>query len=149
MVFTCVRCGVEFRSNPASKRRFCSVICYHPNPVPSATHTPTPEEVSWAAGVYEGEGCVTATKKNGIFVTVTQKDKWLLERFVELFGGRFYYYPQHRRAGYWARYGVSGRDFLMTIYPWLSPRRKTQIDRALAKRDAMPLFKPWGTRNAA
>jgi hypothetical protein len=74
---------------------------------------------------------------------VTQKDPWLLHRLQELFGGRVY--PQKTRpksisggpikdyGDQWAWWigGARARGFLMTIYTFLSPRRREQARVAL------------------
>lgn len=103
--------------------------------------TPDSHDIAWAAGIYEGEGSVAHTGR-AVEVRVSQKDGWLLERLLMLFGGSIH--PHNARGGYihgrqvmgtgshqWMLGGGRGRAFLSAIYPWLSPRRKAQIDKAL------------------
>ena len=108
------------------------------NPSRPASLRPTVLDIAWAAGIFEGEGNCnldgTTTR-----ATVTQKDRWLLDRLSDLFGGNVH----ERRAQYvlvngkrttvtsWGLYGARARGFLMTIYLFLSPRRKEQVRRAL------------------
>jgi hypothetical protein len=95
----------------------------------------TAQDVAWAAGIYEGEGCCRTTKDQvsgrpcSLGVVVSQKDPWLVNKLQEKFGGRIAQYNNNKGACYWHWYlGVKeGRGFLMTIYKFLSPRRKKQI----------------------
>jgi len=99
-----------------------------------ATKAPTALDVAWAAGIYEGEGsCVAGgTKGKSFSVTVTQKDPELLYRLRDFFGGGIKLYnvgDQRRFQCYcWAICGDRARAFLGTIYPFLTARRKAQID---------------------
>lgn len=101
---------------------------------------PTMRDLAWAAGIYEGEGTCVRNGKGSSTAVVTQKDRWLLDRFQQLFGGRIYL-RTYRRTGYgssemasnfrWQINGKRARGFLLTMYTFLSPRRRTQIRRAL------------------
>lgn len=96
-------------------------------------------DIAWAAGIFEGEGttCPSNAKRNyTVVAAVTQKDLWLLRRLQELFGGSVDQYPQQYRNttrlyGRWRLTGPAARGFLMTIYTFMSPRRKDQIKAAL------------------
>jgi hypothetical protein len=96
-------------------------------------------ELAWAAGIYEGEGTARITGGNGggCSVHVAQKDPWILHRFEEIFGGRVrpvkaVYKMRDYPLYAWIVSGARARGFLMTIYSFLSPRRKVQ---------ALPLWK--------
>ena|SRR5712692_10181546 len=95
---------------------------------------PTPLDIAWAAGVFEGEGNCQHNN-NSEYARVTQKDSWMLERFRDLFGGVVV--PRGRDKGThtgfyeWRVTGARARGFLMTIYMFLSPRRKDQVRTAL------------------
>lgn len=92
-------------------------------------------DLAWAAGIYEGEGsCVTGS---GLAVTVAQKDKWLVDRLVALFGGSALTRPnisptsgKRGRINVWYVTGPRARGFILTIYTLLSPRRRAQINAA-------------------
>jgi len=83
-------------------------------------------QIAWAAGIYEGEGSCgwTGRHKNCQEAIIVQKDRWLLEKFVELFGGRI---STHGSCSKWKVTGPTARGFLMTVYTFLSPRRKEQV----------------------
>lgn len=106
-----------------------------------ATITPTMLDIAWAAGIYEGEGTAGYTRVKGRKldrgtqkVAVYQKDSWLIIRFQELFGGAIG--KATTRPGceiwYWAVYGPRARGFLMSVFHYLSPRRREQAKKALA-----------------
>lgn len=94
-----------------------------------ATLSPTLNQIAWAAGVFEGEGsaCWAGTTPQ---VRVTQKGIWLLERFQELFGGAIY--KTHKNCHCWQVNGSRARGFILTIYTYMSPRRKEQLKKCLA-----------------
>jgi len=92
--------------------------------------SPSVLDITWAAGVYEGEGsCFSSTPRN-VTVTVSQKDEWLLERLRVYFGGRVHVTTKksrHRGIHEWKAHGQRAVDFLTEIYLYLSPRRQAQI----------------------
>jgi hypothetical protein len=94
-------------------------------------------DIAWAAGVYEGEGTVRSRHKRTIEMSVAQKDVWLLERLRDLFGGTIYQSKSQNSRGtkytiaFWNLYGTRARGFLMTIYSFLSPRRRDKIREVL------------------
>jgi len=91
-------------------------------------------DIAWAAGIFEGEGtCPRRSKTNRTTTaSVTQKDLWLLHRLQELFGGTVRQYSQKEGLyGRWFASGERARGFLMTVYAFLSPRRKAQVRAAL------------------
>jgi hypothetical protein len=106
------------------------------------TEKPNFRDLVLAAGWYEGEGTVR-TDKGRIQVGIAQSDEWMPNRLKALFGGSIYILPpgymkQHFTKEYnikemrrWQLTGVRARGFLMTIYPFCSPRRQTQIKTAL------------------
>jgi hypothetical protein len=106
----------------------------------NATRIPTESEIAWAAGVYEGEGTCFAkvgkrTQKGRTYksvtdyLSVTQKDPEILYRMRDLFGGSIYEYQNHMGSVHrWTIHGQRTRNFVQLIYPWLSERRKQQIE---------------------
>lgn len=116
----------------------------------NATKVPTEAEIGWAAGIYEGEGtcCSKATVRRikgrvyhgaADYLSVTQKDCEILNRLRDLFGGSVYEYSlteNHKYKGRtfyrWTLHGQRARNFALAIYPWLSARRKEQIDKVHA-----------------
>jgi hypothetical protein len=92
------------------------------------------EEIAWAAGLFEGEGCITDV--NGRFVLkANNTDVWVIQRFDEIVQlGRVYGpYRNTERDGYrrkpfwaWAAYEEAAFDVMQLLAPWLSPRRVTR-----------------------
>ncbi len=105
-----------------------------------ATKKPTAIDVAWAAGIYEGEGSCCKAGHNGksFNVLISQKDPELLYRLKELFGGRVSLYTNGVGKGgkfyvyHWSICGDRGRVFLSCIYPFLTARRKAQIEATSA-----------------
>jgi hypothetical protein len=97
---------------------------------------PTELDIAWAAGIYEGEGsCNTTVKhKTAFTVQITQKDPEFLYRLRDLFGGSVKGYDN---GGFWIHHwrtsGNKARTFLGSIYPFLTVRRKAQIDATGAR----------------
>jgi hypothetical protein len=119
------------------------------NPKLNATKTPTALDIAWAAGVYEGEGTIAAkptTRKHkdkiyrsiADYLSVSQNDPEILYRLRDLFGGSVYRYVVYQRnpkglpIHRWTIHGQRARNFVDLIYPWLSTRRKSQVDQVRA-----------------
>lgn len=99
----------------------------------------------WAAGFLEGEGSFSGSVCKGRFyvgVTASQTaTAEPLERLQGLFGGRIHIEhvsrtnsiiksrDQHR----WGIHGARARGVMMTIYKFMSSRRKAQIRRCLER----------------
>lgn len=112
----------------------------------------TPEEIAWAAGLFEGEGCISTTDTRvGIRLQVVMCDRDVVERFYRLVGvGTFNQvqrqpsWPAHHRDK-WKWYCGSyqeTRELLNLLVPWLGERRRAralellaQIDEAFRERD--------------
>ena len=104
------------------------------------TKVPTAEDICWAAGFYDGEGnCETP----GLSANVVQKDPEPLYWLRNWFGGdvrllsRKHWKNESFGNGDIYRWRVSGdlaRLFLQLVYPYLTSRRKAQIDRTSAFR---------------
>lgn len=133
----CKGCGRDFHG--LKRRNFCTHICALKNgikrgwrmPGREAIISPAMKDIYWAAGIYEGEGSAYRNGSNGITVSVSQKDLWLLHRMKELFGGALYL-ATHKKANTseWVIHGSRARGFAMTIYSLLSPRRQEQLRAA-------------------
>ncbi len=92
------------------------------------TVEPTERDILFFAGFYEGEGSACAGKNGSCIVQVPQKDPEVLYRARSLWGGSIR--PNGRGIYVWVMSGDRGRLFLQTIYPFLSGRRKEQIERS-------------------
>lgn len=99
--------------------------------------SPTEIEIAWAAGIYEGEGnVVVPTRTNrSLVAVVTQKDPWILRKLHMLFSGHVSSFTTDGKTYHrWRACGNDGRNFLLAIYHFLSPRRKEQVMKALVGR---------------
>lgn len=102
---------------------------------------PILRDIAWAAGIYEGEGSAIG-RDNTTYVQVAQKDPWLLHKMKGFFGGSLYYRKkpsilnghEYPPIPSWNISGGRARGFLMTIYPFLSPRRQKKIKEIMADR---------------
>lgn len=130
-------CGCQKR-NPGNTKKLGWM-----KPGLEPTEHPTVRDIIWAAGIYEGEGWPNFTdgargRVPSLQVGITQKDRWLLDRLRSLFGGAVrerlpktrlnpqgQYYES--RICDWYISGTRARGFLMTIWQFLSPRRKAQL----------------------
>src|ERR1700677_4668129 len=104
-----------------------------------AIKVPTAIDIAWAAGIYEGEGsCSIKTGSAGSYsIRVSQKDPELLYRLRDFFGGTVKFYKVGAKRAFechcWSVNGDKARGFLAAIYPFLTARRKAQIDSSNAR----------------
>lgn len=95
------------------------------------------------AGIYEGEGHVSGIKGRTI-AHVAQKDPEILYRIREMFGGSI---TEVRRGTphychSWKLYGDVARTMFKSIFPYMSTRRKMQIEKAGGLRfTGMPCYR--------
>jgi hypothetical protein len=109
------------------------------------TRKPTAVEIAFFAGFYDGEGsCWPVGKCKALGVDVRQKDPELLYWMSDLWGGSVRFCairegkPSPTFEGFdswknpiftWRVSGDRARKFLKQIYPLLSSRRKSQVDK--------------------
>jgi hypothetical protein len=108
-----------------------------------ATKTPTACDIAWMAGIYEGEGCVSGIKGRTIS-SIHQKDPEILYRIRELFGGSITEIRKGTRFNchVWKLYGDVARAMFQAIYPYLSTRRRMQVEKANGlKFTGMPCYR--------
>jgi hypothetical protein len=92
-------------------------------------------DLAWIAGIYEGEGSVLGNRGQGFRLTVVQKDPWLLLELKAQLGGHIYRTKQSGLGGECMRWELQNRhavEVALAIRPRLSPRRRAQLDKALA-----------------
>lgn len=105
-------------------------------------------DVAWAAGFFEGEGCLSIIFNNlggfGGYVSAWQNAREPLDKLVELFGGKVY--PRRQGRSYvWELHCKKALPFLKQIYPCIvSPIRRQEI----AIYTAFWNTTDWDTRNA-
>lgn len=94
---------------------------------PKALKSPSLTDIAWAAGIFEGEGY--ARNDGGTAaLTIVQKDDWLCPQLQALFGGSV---SARAHANEWRVSGPRARGFLLTIFSFLSPRRRAQVRLAI------------------
>jgi len=105
----------------------------------------TQTDVAWAAGFFDGEGCVTITWRRQtqrgplkqvsplLIASVVNVDPGAIERLHSLFGGAVRSY-QHHANGHtiyeWRATGSKGSNFLSAVLPY-SITKRTQIEVGL------------------
>lgn len=108
--------------------------------------TPTGEQIAWAAGLFEGEGCITSIKKQTkvgtsvharLILNMTDLD--VVERFVEIVGGNKDKIRRVDRGKNKLQYvwECTRRDEVFRIFfmlsPWLGTRRQETGMRLLSQ----------------
>lgn len=91
---------------------------------------------AWAAGLFDGEGCISLPSgKARVVVSIQMTDFDLLERMRDGFGGKIY--SVAKRKDHWKeswKWQISTTkdsvEFLDRIYPWLGVRRKARVEEA-------------------
>ncbi|MGH2725943.1 MAG: LAGLIDADG family homing endonuclease [Actinomycetota bacterium] len=98
------------------------------------------ENLAWAAGFFDAEGCFSTTARVGVSASITQTDRELLDRFRGIVGCGTVYGPyQTRAADRFPRkphyfYKAHGRErvqaLLAMLWTWLGTAKKRQaLDR--------------------
>jgi hypothetical protein len=107
-------------------------------PVEARTRPPLPM-IAWAAGFFDGEGCVfgyEGIQPNGcrrftFGVAVVQVMRGPLERFVEHWGGSIRARPQsnpeHRQQFRWEVKGAGAAGFLEDVLPYLTVKQPVAL----------------------
>lgn len=107
------------------------------------------DEVAWAAGFYEGEGCIHFDGKN-LNMTLSQCNREPLDRYYEIMGcGKIYGPYTKRRVQPIYTWKVSGRSAVEAIgrlSEWLSKRRTEQAQTAIEAYERRPKKPPRRTR---
>ena len=98
----------------------------------------SPEEIAWAAGLFEGEGTITHVSRRrdtfDLVVGLKMTDEDIVRRFDEIVDrGKVYgpYLPpshgdRRKPFWYWVAFGDAGHDVLDLIGAWLGTRRIAQ-----------------------
>lgn len=102
---------------------------------------PSREEIAWAAGLFEGEGCISQGR--GILVLrLNSTDEETPLRFCRIVQGGTVYGPYRntQRDGYarkpfwvWVGESVDALETLRLIFPWLSARRRARAQELIAQ----------------
>ena len=141
----CPTCGGVFYGRRKNRRTFCRKECFymalqterHPGqPRKTAARDaighPSPRDLEWAAGFYEGEGSCRAVVSS-TEASIGQQNPEPLNKMLYFFGGSIGIgrCRSGKPFGTWHVHGTRARGFLMTIYALVSARRRQQIRAAL------------------
>lgn len=102
-------------------------------------------EIAWAAGLFEGEGCVsvfpTGSGRSGVHLILQSTDHDVLERFQEVVGvGTIYMVnsdrpsrkPSNKQVWRWCvSRAPDSLAVLLAFRPWLGARRGARADEAI------------------
>lgn len=126
---TCPLCGGRKYHYSARCRR-CSRSSRYNRIDPRFAPAEQPNEVvvAWAAGFFEGEGSVGFYSSGTFAVRIGQKQLWPLEQVRRYFGGAIY--VQKTEVSSLEMNGLLAELFIEKIEPYLSPRRREQIQEA-------------------
>lgn len=103
-------------------------------------HTMSREEVSWLAGLFEGEGYLSRIKASGIRLGINMTDEDVIRRVGNLVGGQVY--PRKRPASrpnwkpLWAWQLTNWPDVLelcALLLPWMGARRRAKMEEVIAE----------------
>ena len=94
-------------------------------------------EIAWAAGLFEGEGCISHSTKNQPRLYIGMTDKDIIERFVEIVDcgkitTRIRKDPKHKAQWIWQIQKASEVCRILTMFlPYLGQRRAYKALNAL------------------
>jgi hypothetical protein len=105
---------------------------------------PSVNELYWAAGFLDGEGCFTIDKNGALRIHVAQNYRHSLDKLVNIFGGRIYRMDQSHRPNHhhelwqWTlQRQAESSGAMMTLYSLMSPYRQKKIE------DILAIWKAW------
>ena len=104
---------------------------------------------AWAAGFLEGEGCFECDLHNGIRVSASQVQRWPLEYCERIFGGKIFIrkaWGNNKQQFRWAVMGTRAAGVMMTLYGFMSPKRKERMFSAVQQWISRPAANKYKTR---
>jgi hypothetical protein len=84
-------------------------------------------EIAWAAGLFEGEGCISKTNKGAVRLDLAMKarDLDVLRHFKRVLKSGKLYGPYKNGMVHWLAFGrESSVAVLMDLWPFLGKRRR-------------------------
>lgn len=102
------------------------------------------QQVTWFAGLFEGEGCFTFANGKPKALTIQMTDLDVLERVHEFFGGTLA--PMKKRQEHWKDswvwniYGVKAVELAREMLPFLGLRRTRRCNEFIAGHRSMETF---------
>lgn len=100
---------------------------------------PTEAQIAWAAGIFEGEGCIMAVKKTAVKLSVEMTDLDVLEAFQMIVGAGNICHktctnpkPQWKARYHWQVYNRDDVERILRAFlPWLLSRRRAKAEAML------------------
>lgn len=99
----------------------------------------TREQLAWAAGIFEGEGCITfSSKSRAIQAIVVSTDSDVLQQFKDIVGfgtlGKLITIKHWKPKGNWYCSSFEEVQTLVAmLWPWLKSRRKTKAKEVITQ----------------
>jgi hypothetical protein len=88
-------------------------------------------EWAWAAGLFEGEGCISYTGKNSVTLSLGMTDRDVIDRFAAVAGCGSIAVQAHHRSKTLYRWHIGDQDrvreILGRLEPWLGQRRRERM----------------------
>lgn len=155
-----LKCSIALCDRPVVSRGWCEMHYSRfkrhgdPNKVNSAGRkesgntkkaikSPTLLDIAWAAGFCEGEasfGFYGPKERGSERVSIAQVNKEPLQKMLDLFGGNISFSSRQKDRDLgiknndifqWYLNGARARGFMMTVYSFMSLKRRNQIKKAL------------------
>ncbi len=114
------------------------------------------QDLAWAAGLFEGEGCFSPRRPNGkqsmhLYAAIASTDEDVVLRFAEIVGvGNVVKLrkrlPHHKDAWRWSVNGDTVERVYDLLSPWLGKRRKARYAELLAERHEYEKVRVRGNR---
>lgn len=102
-------------------------------------------ELAWAAGLFEGEGCISKTNTDSVRLDLGMmaRDMDVLRRLQRVLGRGKIYGPYKNGMAFWIVYGREGSvSVLMDLWPWLGKRRKATAIKHFPRLRHYPRMRP-------
>jgi hypothetical protein len=93
------------------------------------------DEIAWLAGLWEGEGCFLAMKRNTIAMKIGMTDRDVIERAAAIVGGPSIgerKTPGHKTLYWFVLCGHTAASWMMILYQFMGARRRAKIRECLA-----------------
>lgn len=97
----------------------------------------TESELAWMVGNFDGEGSIyhgqsqPHRRKMRPYLTLSSTDEWIIDRWLDLAGGRkngpYRYQDHHKPFWYWVLTGDASLELAQAMLPFLCPRRQEQM----------------------
>ena len=96
------------------------------------------EDIIWAAGLLEGEGCFTVHSKTHPYLLLDMTDKDVVEKLYSIFPfgnfrGPYIHHkrPEHKPRWRFDAFGPSCYAIMVMVYPFMGNRRQEKIKQLI------------------